>query len=476
MAGTYTIGEKKIRPGTYFRTLKKGNNSVVGATNGICAVVFRADFGPLGKAEILTPDDDYTKLYGDGGTTDTIREVLLAGVYRAICVRVGNADAEGVTYSTITLKSGETDAVKLTAKYPGSKPFSITIRDKVTDSTLRQAVIYTGTTVFETVEFAKGDDEVAALIAAMKKDKYFVSANASDTAVTGTLADVTVKAFTAGTDPSITTTDYTSALSVIEKYKINSLCVDTEDTAVHALCKAYLDRIYNHGQFGVFVAAENPDEVDLETRQKHAANFNSEKDIYVLNAAATKTDGTAVRGYQVAARIAGLEAIKPCNQSMTHDVISDYATLDEILTPTQMEDAEAKGCFVLSLNTEDQVWVDNAINTLITLSQDQDEGWKKIRRVKTRQELMDRANTTGDAYNGKVDNDDNGRLTVKSALQDVIDAMIGESKLVAGTVDLDTKRVSDGDYAYYVFDIIDKDSIEHLYLDYVFQFSTNVES
>ena len=45
------------------------------------------------------------------------------------------------------------------------------------------------------------------------------------------------------------------------------------------------------------------------------------------------------------------------------------------------------------MNKSGQVWIDKAINTLITPPADRDEGWKKIRRTKTRYELIRRCNT-----------------------------------------------------------------------------------
>ena len=50
--------------------------------------------------------------------------------------------------------------------------------------------------------------------------------------------------------------------------------------------------------------------------------------------------------------------------------------------------------------------------------------------------------------------------------------MINEGKLVSGTASENTTYQSDGDYAYMDIQVIDKDSIEHLYLTYKFQFSS----
>ena len=107
------------------------------------------------------------------------------------------------------------------------------------------------------------------------------------------------------------------------------------------------------------------------------------------------------------------------------------------------------------------------------LFRSQDDGWKKIRRVKTRFELIRRMNAAADALVGKVDNDKDGRSTVVSQLQAIGDNMIAEGKLTAITVSESAVNVADGDSAWFDIDVVDKDSMEHIYLSYRFQFSTN---
>ena len=161
--------------------------------------------------------------------------------------------------------------------------------------------------------------------------------------------------------------------------------------------------------------------------------------------------------------------------SLTHTVINGFSELLERLTNTDLIAAEKKGCLVLSYNKEKQVWIDNAINTLITPADNQDDGWKKIRRVKTRFELIRRINTTTDDLIGKVDNDNNGRATVISQIQGVADSMREEGKLMACTVTESSVYRADGDSAWFDMDVIDKDSMEHIYLTFRFRFSTNEE-
>ena len=84
-----------------------------------------------------------------------------------------------------------------------------------------------------------------------------------------------------------------------------------------------------------------------------------------------------------------------------------------------------------------------------------------------------RINTITDDLVGKVDNDTNGRATVISQIQGVGDSMKEEHKLVACAVMESSVYSADGDSAWFDIDVIDKDSMEHIYLTYLFQFSTN---
>ena len=115
------------------------------------------------------------------------------------------------------------------------------------------------------------------------------------------------------------------------------------------------------------------------------------------------------------------------------------------------------------------------VNTLVAPAENQDDGWKKIRRIKTRFELLRRINAVADSLVGKVDNDNNGRATVISQMQGVGDAMREEGKLALCTVTESTAYKASEDSAWFDIDVIDKDSMEHIYLTFLFRFSTSEE-
>lgn len=466
MAGTFLLGERKVRPGAYFNIQKKGENAAAGVMNGVTAVIFRADFGPLNTAVELSVEDGYEKIFGTGLTTDAIKEAIAGGAKTIIACRVGNGGTQG----SICLKdTSDEDALQIKAKYPGEKEFRISLREKISDSSVKECIFYTGTTEFEKVEFPAGEGEAGALAEVLAASKNF-KAELLEGKENTQLA-ISQGAFTKGSNPQVTTGDYSNAFAQIEAYEFNTICLDTEDTEIHLLLQTFLNRIFNAGSLAQAVIAEKHT-VALETRIAHAMAFNDEKINYVLNAWVNE-QGIEIDGYRTAARIAGMIGAASANSSLTHTVIRGFSEILERLTNTEIISAEKRGCIVLSYNKAKQVWIDNAINTLVTPADNQDDGWKKIRRVKTRFELIRRINTITDDLVGKVDNDTNGRATVISQIQGVGDSMKEEHKLVACAVMESSVYPADGDSAWFDIDVIDKDSMEHIYLTYLFQFSTN---
>ena len=243
----------------------------------------------------------------------------------------------------------------------------------------------------------------------------------------------------------------------------------SDDVAIHLLVQAFIDRIYANGYYAVACLAE-PKSVAFDTRMTHAAAFNDEKVVYVLNSAENSA-GVVYEGWRIAARIGGMIAAVASNMSLTHTVISGFAALHETLTPSQIEKALQRGCLVLTTNAAGQVWIEQGINTLITPDGDMDEGWKKIRRVKTRFELMQRVADGLDVLIGKVNNDPDGRATIISNIKGVISRMVGEKKLLQGDAFEDETNPPQGDSAWFVIEVDDIDSVEFIYLAYRFRYA-----
>lgn len=465
MAKYFIPGSTYIRPGTYFNRQKSGDNSVAGAVDGIVACLFRSRTGPLGSVVELDRSSGYKETFGDGLTTDAVREAFAGGASTVLAVRVGN----GGTASSVSLKNTDNEeAVKIESVYPGDLVYSITVKPSLTDSAKKQLVIYQGQKELLKIEFEAGGDETGKLKAAMDGNKQFILSVVKENSE---VASVNQTPFDKGALPEVTVNDYSNALDILESYYHNTICVDTEDMDVIQLVNTFEKRVFEDGIFGMFVCAEK-NSVNLDSRIEHAAACNSEQCIYVLNAKAM-IGSQLVEGYQVAARIAGMAAAVRSNQSLTHTVVNGYTELLEPLKNSDITRAEKNGCLVLSVSAAKQVWIDSAINTLVTLSGDLDEGWKKIRRAKARFELLQRVNAAMDDLVGRVDCDTNGLNTAIAKMQTVADTMIAESKISACEVGLNEEYPAESDSAWFMLDVIDRDSLEHIYLVYKFRYAAS---
>lgn len=468
MAGIFYKGETKVRPGVYYNVTANGEDDTAGAVNGVVAVLFRADFGPLNKLVEIDAAEGYESVFGTGLGTDAMKYAIKGGARKILAVRVGS----GGNVSTATLKdeSNAETVVELKARYEGEKPFSILIREKLTDSNMLEGIIYSESKEVEKLSFAKGSDEVTSFVEAFAKSNYVTAVKKTEADGKKILLNTQVS-FTLGANPTVTNEDYASALKLVEAETFNVICLDTEERAVQFMMSAFLNRIEEAGQFAMGVVAEKMN-VDLEQRMSNAAAFNDYKMHYVLNANVTESIDT-IDGYQTAALMAGYIASVQSSISLTHTVLRTVGQINEALSPSLITKAEQNGCIVLSYSAGKNVWIDSAINTLITLDENHDAGWKKIRRTKTRFELMRRMNTTAEDMVGKVDNDANGRTTIVSKLAAVGEDMIVEGKLISCMVEEDPTQQSDTDSVWLNVSVVDKDSAEKIYLTFAFQFSTN---
>ena len=468
MAGTYTIGEKKTRPGVYHRYENAGGLVVAGAVNGIGAGVIQANWGPLNKAIEFAPETKVNTIFGRGKTEDLITEMFTGGITSGFFVRAGT----GGTASKLTLElSAEGTAGTLEGAYVGDRAFTATIRDSLVGG--RELIIYEGTTEFLRVSYEAGENEVAALeaaVAAATKDFIFTPEHEA----TGALKDITQEAFTAGTNPTVSATEYSAAFEALEPFTWNVLCIDTDDVATHLLLDAFLDRIYDAGAYPMACIPAKLDS-ELEERFTTAKSYNDPKIIYVLNSA-TNAAGVTYKGYQIAARVGGMAASIASNQSLTHKVVTGMVDLDKPLTGTEITNALKSGCLVLSMNKAGQVQIEQGINTLITPNGEQDDGWKKIRRVKTRFELMQRIDDTIENTVGNVNNDEDGRATIIAGGNNVIKTMFREKKLLdGGQMYEDPGNTPEGDSAWFIIEVDDIDSIEKIYLLYRYRFAPATE-
>jgi hypothetical protein len=182
--------------------------------------------------------------------------------------------------------------------------------------------------------------------------------------------------------------------------------------------------------------------------------------------------GTIYDGWRAAARIAGLIAGTPSTESITRLGITGAVELTESLSGFDYERAILAGMLTFSKSSANTVWVESGINTLVLPGTTEDEGWKKIKRVKVRFELFQRLDDTTERLVGRVNNDPDGRMTIIQSGNAVCSAMVAERKLLPGAhLELDPDNTPEGDSAWFLVFADDIDALEKMYYTYRFRFA-----
>ncbi len=471
MASFFIIGEKKTRPGVYYRYENYGRPPLAGVADGVCAAVIRSDWGILNKPILIESFQDINKYFSDDeeSTTEAIKQMFLGGARGVYAVRVGT----GGTCGELELKdtgSYEAPVIKLSLLSPGNKTFNVTIREPLGDDSAKELLFSEGTTVLERIKFDKSEDEVQSILDAYaEQGSNFFDLVKIDEG-NKKLALIEQYPVTGGTPPTIDADAYSLALNALEPFKWNVIAIDSNDTSIHALLNAYINRIYNDGKFVIGVVGE-PTSVSYETRLQNAAAFNDYKMVYV-GSGFMDSSGNKFDGYLAAARVAGMIAGTPSNESVTHLTISGAVKLTEYLSNNQYEQAINKGCLTFSESPFGTNWIESGINTLVVPGSKEDFGWKKIKRVKVRFELMQRINDTVEILIGRINNDPDGRAAIIQSAQGVLNSMIAERKLLAGaSIELDPNNPPQGDSAWFMVYADDVDALEKMYFAFRFRFA-----
>ena len=469
MAGSvFQVGEQKIRPGVYVRVTNIGEPPEAIIPQGIVAALFRASWGPLGDVVYLENAEAVNTTFGSEGTTDAAIEAFRGGCRRVVAYRLGT----GGEKAALNLQDGEgANVVALAAKYEGARgnDFAVTIRDSLADDTKRELLLYERATLRQTITFAKGDGELQALVDAViaSNSPYITASKTTDGS--GVLAAVTQQPLTGGEDPTVNGESYSDGLSAIEAIDWNVLAVDSEDPVTHTVVQTYIDRVRNEGKRVLAVVGE-PTSVNLATRLANARAFNDPAIVYVANGF-EGADGIIREGYLAAARVAGMIAGSQITDSLTHAVTRGATEIVGALTNAEVEEALLSGALVFTMSAQKQVQIEQGINTFVTVTADYDAGWKKIRRVKTRDNLIDRIAFTWDPLIGKINNSPDGRATLIAAAQGVINKMVAEGALLGGMFMEDANNPPAGDSAWFVAYVDDLDSAEKTYITFGFRFS-----
>ena len=477
MAIFFSEGEIKKRPGVYQRHTNIGFSKVVSSTDGFCAIPVKAKWGPLNKVLTNVSEADLwsnygSGEYGDGYTVPAAAAMFAGGASTVYTYRMGSGGKQAS--KILVAGSEDKDDLLVSAKYPGTMPIKVAVQSKLGDNSRKQFLVYVDTTQTEVWEFAAdGKTEGENLIAAVADSKYV---NITGTAAAVPTLAVASGALEGGEDPTVTNESYSAAFTALEPYYYNTIALDVDDDenmTLSELLKEYLDSAYQLGKLGIAVVGTTVTDHDFDDRLELCKAFNDAKVVFL--GSGYKVGSATREGALAICYTAGVIAATPSNQGIVHAVIDGATDLCESLSFRQYEEAIASGMLMISRSTDGEIWYDSGVNTLTAPEVGtQDDGWKKIRRTKTRFEMIDRIDRALTPKVGRISAGTDGIADVVQTGQRVLNAMVTEGKLMAGaTFAEDPANPASGDSAWFIIQADDLDSLEMIYLQYQFRYSQN---
>lgn len=362
---------------------------------------------------------------------------MLGGPKKLLAYRLAGASA---TEASVTLQDESGAAVlRVKAKYPGKRGnnFIVSVSPSLSIPGSKELKLHEGTALLRT--FPLGEGSVVQAAAAINGDptNTWIAAEALGG---GTLADVTGVALTGGDSgiADLTNAEYASALSAFETQDFHVLTLDgVSDAALQTSVAAWVKRVRSEGKgviavLGGSAAADTAADAISKAVARSAA-IDHEGVVNVGTGAVL--NGRAYSSAQVAAWVAGLIAGQPLKASTTY-AAAPFDDVTRRWTRSEQEQAVQGGVFLL-VHDGRRVKALRGVNSLVTLREGQNKGWKKIRKIRVMDQInADLQRTAEDAYIGKVNNTEEGRLALIGAGKQYLQTLAAENVIEATGFDV----------------------------------------
>lgn len=450
----FKLGEIAHRPSVNIRFSNDGNEPNLGVGQKIGAALIKSNWGPVGKAQTIYARDleKLKGLIGTGKGPDVVKSFLVGGASAVQVIRVGN----GGEHATAQL-GAESGIVKFVTKYPTDRALSVMIRESVMGDE-KDVYIVEDDRRLESYRIPGGEDEAETLVKAMENSEYLIATKEAE----GTLPQSDEVELEGGENPKSTAEDYTNAMAVSETVAWDVIVSDTHDITVHNALATFVRRRVREGHRVWTVLAMDP-EIDFELLKETPKMYNRPP-IYVVGMAIgdlTIEETTAL--------VAGETIRGDYRRNLSQKPMPGVTTIDP-LTPEQYDIAAQVGLIVFDYNHKGQVVLDYAVNTLQNSDEEVDMGWRSLRRMRTRYELIDRiVYRIADLMQKGVSIKDVEHIIMIG--NDVIDEMITEGGLESGRMIVDPERLPEGDSAWFTFEnLVDLDGLNKVYIHFPFAF------
>ena len=421
--GTWNLTNQPVLPGLYMNFVSAAGTAIQSGARGVVVAPVKSHWGPIGQFVEVNSEmvirEMFTDNETDGATAfSTLYLALLGGPNKLLAYRLGDSSAAEAIIHLKNTESSSADAITLKAKYPGKRgnDFKVTIQPSPVIANTKELKLYEGGKLLRTI--ALGSGEAAQAATAINEDtgnQWIVAEKIAE----GTLADVSGEAFAGGESgiSGITNADYIKATEAFETHDFHVLTLDgVTDAALRTSVVAWVKRVRGEGK-GIIAtlggtSAEDTasDAVNTAIARSMASDFEG-----IVNVGTgAKMNGKEYSSSQVAAWVAGLIAGQSLKESTTY-AVAPFEDVTHRWTRSEQEQGVQNGVFLL-VHDGRKVKVLRGVNSLNTLGEGKNRGWKKIRKIRVIDQInSDLQKTAEDHYIGKVNNTEEGRLALISA-------------------------------------------------------------
>lgn len=443
--GEWEITDLPKLPGLYMNFKAAALATVTTGDRGTVVVPYKAHWGKIGGFTEIYRETDILNTFGaledTNGSTfyKTLRMCCLGGAKKILGYRLASDKA---AKATLTLNDSTGAAkVTLTAKYEGERgnSFKVTIAPSLTEEETEQMKLYEGTTLLKTYTFKTWEELINVVNTA---NTYITAAKAAaDTDVTGKdFKAVTSTALTGGNSgiEDIAAKNYIAMLSDLEQETFNFLTLDgIYDPAIQTSVASWVINMRKNGKKIMCImggsAADDTSDDAVQKAIERSAGFNHEGIINV--GVGVVLDGVSYCSAEVAPFVAGLIA----GQRMTESTTYAATSFDDVTRrwrggrSSEQEKAVTNGVFLFVYDGR-IVKVLMGVNSLITLRQNQNNAFKKIRSIRTMDAIdSDMQQTAEDNYIGKINNTTEGKQALVGACKQYMEVCAQGGIIEPGT-------------------------------------------
>ncbi|AJA42415.1 hypothetical protein AJ85_05645 [Alkalihalobacillus alcalophilus ATCC 27647 = CGMCC 1.3604] len=465
-SGTWSEFDIPERAGFYMRLKARALAAIRPGNRGTLAIPVRANWGPIKEVVKITSEADILRYFGsDRGDFTAYKALRLALVGQPRDILAYRLDDGSAKQANASVKNNEGAEVgTLRTKYPTEKPFNYSVQDDIVDSDLQTLSLYEGTRRIYTVNFAKGDIEDFANVINGDQTNEWVIFNKKNGAE-GDIENVANAPLSSGDAgvSGITNADYIDAMQVFETRKIHAFALDgVADSSLQTSVKAWVERLRSHGKKVIAYVGGSLDDTPSEADERSKL-FNSEG---MVNATENAVfEGEWISSAFVACWAAGFCTGQQLSESPTH-ADTPFTEIKPIRKHDEVLNGLRSGSFMLTYDDDENVIVEKGINTLTSLTDEQNNAWRFIKTVRIMDAIdLDLSAESHQKHTGKVPGNSDGHAAIISAYKNyfalISPTLVASDYVVA--IDEELQRNAEGDQLFWYWDARVINNVERIY-------------